>query len=254
MYYNNEFCNLYFEKYGDKKDTLIILPGWGDNRNSFHHIIDYFKDKFTIYIFDYPGFGKTKSPKKEMTIYDYASMINNFIEDYNIENPIILAHSFGGRISILLSAIHKVNIKKLILIDVAGIKPRKTLKQLLKQTSYKLKRQLSKLIKEKEKRENYLTNLRKKHSSSDYLLLPENMHQTFKNIVNENLKKYIKYIKEETLILWGEHDLDTPLKDAMYLNKKIKNSALITLPRAGHFSYIEYRELTINIIEKFILE
>ena len=80
------------------------------------------------------------------------------------------------------------------------------------------------------------------------------MHQTFKNIVNENLKKYIKYIKEETLILWGEHDLDTPLKDAMYLNKKIKNSALITLPRAGHFSYIEYRELTINIIEKFILE
>lgn len=254
MYYNNEFCNLYYEKYGNKKDTLIILPGWGDNRNTFHHIIDYFKNKFTIYIFDYPGFGKSSTPIKEMTIYDYATMINNFIEKFTIENPIILSHSFGGRISILLSTIYKKNIKKHIFIDIAGIKPKKNLKQLLKQTIYKIKRKISKLIKNNEKRETYINNLRKKYSSTDYLLLPKNMHQTFKNIVNENLKKYIKYIKQETLILWGENDIDTPIKDGIYLNKKIKDSALIILPKAGHFSYIEYKDLTISIIEKFILE
>lgn len=252
MYFNNEFCDLYFEKYGDGFDKLLILPGWGDNRNSFHHIIDYFKDKYTIYIVDYPGFGKSSVPNFEMTIYNYATMIKNFMEEYDIENPTIVAHSFGGRITILLSGLYNVKIKKIVLIDVAGIRERKSLSQLIRQYTYKIRKHMSIFIKNKDKRNLYLVSLRKKYSSSDYLMLPDTMHKTFKNIVNENLKKYIKNIKEEVLILWGEYDFDTPLKSGMIFNKKIKDSALIILPRAGHFSYIEYRELSISIMDKFI--
>ena len=78
------------------------------------------------------------------------------------------------------------------------------------------------------------------------------MQKTFKNIVNEDLTKYLSNIKSETLILWGEKDLSTPLKDAKLLEKKINNSALIVLKNASHFSYLNYIYLTNKIIDECI--
>lgn len=79
------------------------------------------------------------------------------------------------------------------------------------------------------------------------------MSKTFQNIIKEDLKDFLPYIEQETLILWGEKDKDTPLKDAKVIKKKIKNSALIIYPNATHFSYLENPILTYKIIEKFIL-
>ena len=80
------------------------------------------------------------------------------------------------------------------------------------------------------------------------------MRNTFKNIIKEDLKKYYKNIKVETLIIWGEKDIDTPLKDAYKLNKIIKNSGLIILKNLPHYSYL-YNPYRINkIIEIFLKE
>ena len=79
------------------------------------------------------------------------------------------------------------------------------------------------------------------------------MYQTFKNVINEDLRYYLPYIDNETLLIWGDKDQDTPLKDAKYMKNHIKDSALIIYPNATHFSYLEYPLLTYNIIEKFLL-
>lgn len=80
------------------------------------------------------------------------------------------------------------------------------------------------------------------------------MHKTFINIINEDLTKYLKYIPSETLLIWGEKDIDTPLKDAYKINSLIKDSALIIYPNASHYSYLDYPILTNNIITEFIKE
>ena len=79
------------------------------------------------------------------------------------------------------------------------------------------------------------------------------MNETFKNIIKEDVKDYLPFIDQETLILWGEKDTATPLKDGKLLGKKIKDSALITFENATHFSYLEYPVQTYQIIEKFLL-
>ena len=104
----------------------------------------------------------------------------------------------------------------------------------------------------KNKREVFTKKLLKIFGSKDYQSLPNGMHQTFKNIVNENLKYYIKDIESETLIIWGEKDQATPLKDGIKFNSLIKDSALIIYPNRGHFSYLEEPYLTNKIIENFI--
>ena len=253
MFFSKNNLTIYYEKYGNKKNTILILPGWGNTRKTFNDIINYFKKNYTIYIIDYPNFGKSMNITKDLTIYDYALLIKDFIYELNINNPIIICHSFGGRITSLLSGKYQIKIKKIIMIDVDGIKRRKKLKVLIKEKTYKLLKVLINLL-PKNKRYFYRKKLLNIFGSIDYKNISYSMRKTFQNIINEDLKTYYKKITINTLIIWGDKDLDTPLKDAYYLEKNIKNSTLIIYKNAKHFSYLDYPYLTNIIIESFIKE
>ena len=251
MYYIYNDIKVKYYKYGNKNKVLLILPGWGNTSKTFYNIINHFKDKYTIYTIDYPGFGKSPIPEKELTIYNYTDLIINFLKEKKILNPIIIAHSFGGRITTLLTGYYKINIDKLILFDIASIKQKKSIKTRLKEKIYKILKKIIKIFPNKEKLQKKLINY---FGSTDYKALPPTMHKTFINIINEDLTKYLKYISSETLLIWGEKDQDTPLKDAYKINNLIKESALIIYPNASHFSYLDYPILTNNIINEFIKE
>ena len=244
-------CNdilIHYMSYGNSKKTILILPGWGNTRETFTNIINLLKDKYKIYIIDYPFFGDSPLPNKELTIYDYSELIFNFIKHNHINNPIIIAHSFGGRIASILC--NKIKVNKLVLIDVAGIK-RFNIKLFIKTKVYKLLKKLTYILPKSiqfKVREKLLL----KFSSTDYLNVPSIMKKTFQNIVKEDLRKYYRNINTDTLIIWGDKDLDTPLKDALYLNKLIKNSALIVYRNSNHFSYLNYPVLTNKILEKYL--
>ena len=251
MFFKNKNITFYYDKIGNAKETILILPGWGNTKSTFNNIIEKFKNDYTIYIIDYPGFGNSPIINQELTIYDYANMIKFFLEKTKIKNPIIIAHSFGGRITAILVGKYKMKVKKIILIDVAGIKRKKSLKIWLKEKIYKILKKGIYFI-PKIKQEQYKQKLICIFASEDYQTIPNCMKKTFQNIIKENLKKYYKQIYCETLLIWGEKDSDTPLKDGKLLEKIIKNSALITYQNAEHFSYLYNIELTNNIISSFL--
>lgn len=251
MYFTNKNVKLYYEKYGNKENTLLILPGWGDNRKTFSNIINLLTKKYTVYIFDYPGFGNSTFLNNELDIYQYSNIFIDFMNEFNIKNPTIIGHSFGGRLIILLNAYYNIRFKKIILIDSAGIKPKKNIMIKLKQTIYKILKKL-KVFFPKSKRKKYLNKLINIFGSNDYKNLNPKLRNTFIKIVNEDLKYYIKDIKDETLIIWGEKDLDTPLKDAYYINNQIKNSGLVIIKNAHHFSYLEYPIYVNKILINFL--
>lgn len=243
--------NLYYEKYGTGEKSILILPGWGNTRLTFNRMIEQLKKKYTVYIIDYPGFGNSTFPNRDLFMDDYAKLIRDFINIVGITSPHIISHSFGTRIAIILSVKLKVDIDKLIIIDGAGIKKRKTIRQYLKQLSYKFLKKLQVFLPLK-KRKRYVNKLIKIYGSSDYKSLNENMRRTFSNIVNEDLTKYLKEIKQDTLIIWGENDIDTPLKDGIMMNKEIKGSGLIVIKKATHFSYLENCFYVNRILNEFL--
>lgn len=238
-------------KYGNKEKVLIILPGWGDTRNTFDFYINNLKDKFTIYIFDYPGFGNSKFPNHSLTMDDYANYIKDFIKDKNINNPYIMCHSFGCRIALLLIGKYRILVDRLIIIGGAGIR-RKSIKRKIKTIKYKLLKKMS-IVLPNNKKEKYLKNLINKYGSTDYKELNNLQKETFSNIVNTDLRKYISYIYTPTILIWGEKDSSTPLKDGKYMNKKIKDSAIITIKKGTHFVYLEYPFYILNIINNFFI-
>lgn len=249
MYFNHEGINLYYEKYGNHKKSIVILPGWGDTRKTFDYLISFLENYFTIYVVDYPGFGNTSFPNKNLTIYDYSNLIYEFIKFLNLDDPILVGHSFGGRIIITLLGYYQYKFSNVILMNSAGIKPKKTLFKRFKTFFYKFLQKSANLLPKnlKAKLKNYLFN---KFSSSDYKNLNDNMKITFKNVINEDLTPYLKNIRTKALLIWGNKDYDTPIRDANIMNKYIDNSELIILDKASHFSYLEQP----NLINRIFFE
>lgn len=242
---------IYYEKYGNSPNSIVILPGWGNTRESFNYLISILKKDYTVYILDYPGFGKSSFPNKDLNIGDYSFLITKFIIDKKINNPTIIAHSFGGRIVIDMFQDLKVKIKNLILIDIAGIKPKKDSFTRTKEKIYKLLKKVV-FILPNGARKTYLDYLIKLFGSSDYSTLSSNIRNTFINIVNYDQKDLIKNINIDTLIIWGEYDKDVPLSDAYFINKEIKDSGLVVIPKSGHFPYLDRAYYVNRVILEYL--
>lgn len=236
-----------FEKIGTSSNVIVILPGWGETKKTFAYMIDHLKRNYTVYIVDYPGFGKNPPLTEEREIEDYAEGVKHFLKQENIKKPVVIAHSFGGRIVSILASEEKEIFEKILLIDVAGIKRRKIIPY-LKQMLYKMLKRVAKIM----KRKDWEQKLLRAFASPDYQAIPITMRKTFQNIIQKDLKKHYQQITTETLIIWGEKDQDTPLKDAYLLKKIIKNSGLIIYKKASHFSYLENPILTNSILDHFL--
>lgn len=251
MYYKYNGINLYYEKYGNEKEVIIILPGWGDTRKTFYYIIGILKNFYTIYVPDYPGFGNTKFPSYSLTIYDYTILINEWIKHLNIENPTIIGHSFGGRISIILNGYYDFPYKNIFLISSAGIKPKKTIKSRIRSISYKFLKKLADIFLRKNK-ESFKKKLFEHYASEDYKALPDKMKKTFQNVVNEDLTCYLSKMKGNIHLIWGSDDKSTPLSDGLKMHKLIPNSDIYIIKDAGHYVYLDNPIEVIKKIDELI--
>lgn len=227
--------SVYYEKIGNGKNHILFLHGWGGSTLSFKYVINYLQDYTAVFI-DFPPFGKSEEPSTVYTIFDYALITKKIIQTCSLKSYTIVGHSFGGRVAQILAS-YDIACHKLLLVDSAGIKPKKTI-------ILKLKLLKNKLIKK------FLKN--KNLGSDDYKKLSSKMKKTFVNIVNKDLSNFSKKINCKTLIIWGKKDKDTPLYMAKKLNKLIKDSELIIFKNAGHFSYLDCSSQFIYFLKYFI--
>ena len=150
----------------------------------------------------------------------------------------VACHSFGGRVIIMLSAEDNALFDKLIMIDAAGVRPRRTIKYHVKTWAYKLAKKLARIgfI----DRVFRMSERQKNAGSADYRALKTDvMRKTFVNVVNQDLTPLLSGIKNDTLLIWGDKDTATPLEYAKLMEKKMPNAGLAVLEGAGHFSYAE---------------
>ena len=197
------------------------------NSNSFILQKEYFKQGFDTYFLDLKGFGENREMPYTYSLDDYVKEVLDFINKNNLKKVNVIAHSFGGRIAIKLASIYPSVFNKIVLTGSAGLKPKTSLKKIIKKLVFKV----LKLFVKKEKLIKFY--------SSDYALLSPIMKKSFIKIVNEHLDKNAENIKNETLIINGELDSETPPYMAKRLHKKIKNSKLYFIKGAGHFAFID---------------
>lgn len=220
-------------------NAVLLLHGWGANIQTMLPIFNMLKNKCRVIAVDLPGFGESDEPNEPINSFYYANIVKRLLDILEIKKVILIGHSHGGRISIIMASHYQELVEKIVLIDSAGIKPKRKPKYFVKIFSYKIIKYIYNNFIPKKAREKKLNNLYKKYGSVDYKNTTGVMRKTIVNVLKDNIDNLLQLIKIPTLIVWGDKDLDTPLYMANRLKKNIEDSGLIVLKNAGHFSYID---------------
>lgn len=237
MIYKFKNVEIFYKYFKRRSEVVnIFMHGWGDNHKNLLFCGN-FLSQSCLFV-DFPPFGGSAKDIKDWTIFTYANMIISLCQHLDIRRFNLVGHSFGGRIAILIAVLCKNETNKIVLIDSAGLKPRRTLTYHLKVFAYKIKKKIGRDV--------------SKYGSCDYLALNENMKKIFINVVNTHLDDFLPFIKCNTLIIFGKSDKVTPVYMAKKLHKKIKNSKLILYEDAGHFCFIDKKLEFIEDISHFL--
>lgn len=214
---------------------MIFLHGWGGDARAFLFAAKSLKCTSTLV--DFYGFGKTPHPNYSLSVSDYAYGVLEIMDTLGIKKATLVGHSFGGRVAIELAAKFPDRVEKLVLVDSAGILPKRGLKFYFRLLKHKILKFLRGYGLE---------------GSADFKSLSGAIAGTFINVVNYDQRHLLKNINAPTAIFWGDKDYDTPLYMAKIFNKKIKNSHLFIFTNCGHFSYLDNSGKFIRILSAFI--
>ena len=231
--------NINYIQYGEGSD-ILLLHGWGQNIEMMKFLGDNFADNHRITILDFPGFGESDEPLSPWTIKDYSLLIEKLVKELDIKKPVVMGHSFGGRVAIYYSSNNPI--EKLVLFGSPCIRKDKELP-----LSVKILKGIKKLPgmdKLGEYMKQYI-------GSRDYKAASPIMRQTLVNVVNEDLTPYAMQIEEPTLLIWGQDDTEAPVSDAKKLEQIMNDAALIVLP-GTHYAYLENLNQVVNILNSFI--
>lgn len=235
--------NINYIRYGDiDKQSVVLLHGWGQNIEMMKPVGDSLIDNDVI-IIDLPGHGKSEEPKEVWDLKEFVNMIHELLTSLNVKDPILIGHSFGGKLSLLYASMYPV--KKLILFG-SPFKVKKNPNSLKVKALKKIKT-LPGL--------NKLAETMKKHmGSTDYRNASPMMRNILVKHVNTDITEDIKKITCPAIIIWGTNDAAVPIADAYELETLIKDSAVIPYEGCTHYAYLERLGQTNSIIKNFIKE
>lgn len=210
---------------GEGKD-LVFLHGYLSSKESFYPQTDYFSKKFRVTALDFPGFGGAEPLSSAYSVSDYAEWLTEALAWLNIENPHVIAHSFGGRVAVKCLSRGDL-FDRAILCGCAGIVPQRTFRYKMRVKTYRFVRKLAPRYAEK------------RFGSAEYRSLSPLMRESYKKIVNEDLREDAKKIQRPVLFINGDKDGETPLSSIQIYLSCVKGSKLCVLDGCGHFAHLE---------------
>lgn len=235
-------------------DAVFLLHGWASNKELYDSVCRTLSEKYRTIAFDLPGMGGSDEPPEAWDVDRFADLCIRFIESFNEKKVILLGHSYGGRVIIKTAVRDSLpfEISKIILVDSAGIMPKRGLSYKLRVGTYKLSKKLFSLPPVKKLFPNAVENSRKKKGSADYAAASPVMRGCLVKAVNEDLTPLLSLVKQETLLIWGTADTATPITDGEKMESSMPNAGLAKINGAGHFSWLDNPTLFDAIIRSFL--
>ena len=232
---------------------IVFLHGWGGEMASFGPIPSILADRFQVVAVDLPGFGKSPLPSQPWGTADYADFVASFLRATEAAPATLVGHSFGGRVSLSLAARYPDLVSKLILVDSAGIVPRRGPGYYLRVSAVKVTRRAFSLPGIGAFKEPVMRRVYRAVGSSDYNAASDpTLRAIFVKVVNEDLRELFPRIQAPTLLIWGDRDQDTPLADGKLMEKLIPDAGLVVFEGAGHFAYLDRVDQFCRVVAHFV--
>ena len=231
---------------------IVILHGWGAHIEAVGTILAALDGASDVIALDLPGFGESDPPDRPWDTDAYARFMIHFLDELGIERAHLIGHSHGGRVSIVLAADEPERVGRLLLVDSAGIPPKRGWRYRRRVAVAKLGRLIGKVGGPPGRR--LQERMRSRVASRDYLEASEAMRGTFRAVVAADLTDRLPRIRTSTLLVWGERDDDTPLWMANRMEDLIPDAGLVVLEGAGHYSYADSPGRFRAVARRFLID
>lgn len=216
----------------ESRIPIIVLHGWGLNGEVYSGLSQLLKrEGFTVFIPDLPGFGKEPLRSPTMILDDYVDFIDEFLNANKIVKPIIIGHSFGGRVALKYAFKYPQKVTKLVFTGAPVIRSRvfkRKISRIVSIAGGLLIRFLPKTTKDFLRKLLYFS-----IGEWDYYNAGP-LKQVFKNIISEDLVFYAKNVKTPVLLVWGEKDKVVPVSDIEKIAKIIPHASFSIAKDASH--------------------
>ena len=217
----------------------MLLHGYLSSKESFASQVEYFSRFYRVTAFDFLGQGKSAELYAPFSVEDYAEWTEELLKGLRVQKPCVIAHSFGCRVLVKMAKRGKLELDKLVLTGPAGVVMNRGARYRWKVGLYRLVRRVAPAF------------ANKHFGSKEYRSLSPMMRESYKKIVNEDLRKDASSIENPVLILQGERDTVTPACEAEAYRSVMKNARLVTL-EGGHFAFAENPVAFNILVEEFL--
>lgn len=214
------------ERFGQGPATVVALHGWGRTRQDWQTTLE----GYDALALDLPGFGATPAPESGWSTADYAGWVREILAD--LDRPVLVGHSFGGRVAVQLAADAPELVRGVVLTGVPLLRSQPVGKPPL---GFRIVRSLHRLGLVGEDR---MEALRRKRGSEDYNAAQGVMREVLVKAVNEEYADELDAMRVHrvrVVMVWGEHDTAATVETARLAQELLGDTAeLVVVPGSAH--------------------
>ncbi len=217
---------------------LIMIHGLGaSSRWWFSLFPELTTANFRVIAPDLPGFGR--SPGPALNVEHAARAVISFADQLGLGQFFVCGHSMGGAVAAQLAADHPGRVRRLVLIDSAGIPgigPRTVMGRLAQSWSWCPSWFYWTLL-------------------GDVLRAgPRSMLRGIRELRDYDIRPVLKRLRTPTLVVWGEKDTLTPQEHGRMMLSELEMGRMEIVRGVRHLPMVSDASTTARLVVKFLKE
>lgn len=227
--------SIFATTHGSEPWRVVALPGWMHTVADFDRVLgEVATTGIGSVAVDLPGFGGTAdAPPEAWGSARYAEWLAPLVEEIASDGrpPVVVGHSFGGRVAVHLAAQRPELVAALVLTGVPLL-PRKDRPASKPALAFRVARSLHRRGLLPDER---MEAVRRKHGSADYRAASGVMRDVLVTVTNESYEAPLRSSSCPITFVWGSTDDAAPLEVAQRAATMVgERGRLMTVDGVGH--------------------
>jgi pimeloyl-ACP methyl ester carboxylesterase len=222
---------------------IVLLHGLAGSHRWWRYVIPQLARTHRVVVPELVGFGGSRPAPRQPDMREMAEIVNEWLLAQGLDRTDLVGHSMGGEIAIHLAASRPERIRRLVLVAAAGV-PR----EISASAAARLATELARL--RAWGRRTFVATI-----AADSLRAgPFTLYRTLRHLLADDVRPLLPLVIQPTLIVWGEHDPITPLRDAHTLRNALPRARLFVVAGASHNVMADRPDDFVRVVTDFLDE